>query len=69
MNISYRKIKESKPLAKHDSMKNTNQIKAKYKHKYYPCKILEKGVNTSKVLFIASKYITTVSNKDIRYQY
>ena len=69
LNLSYKKIKENKSLTKHDSMKSMNQIKAKYKNKYYLCKILEKRATTSKVLFIASKYITTVNNKDIQYNY
>ena len=57
---SYQKIEDDKYKDK-----NKNKIMAKYKNKYYSCKILEKNENTSKVLFIASKYKTIVNNKDI----
>ena len=55
---SYQKMKEEKK-------NNRHKIMAKYKNKYYNCKILDKLENKSKVLFIASKYITFVDNKDI----
>lgn len=60
---SYKKLKEEK------NINNLIQIKAKYKNKYYPCKILEKNEFTSKVMFIPSKYVTNVKNSDITYQY
>ena len=64
-NQCYKKLKEEKNKTNRD----LSQTKAKYKNKYYPCKILEKYEHTSKVLFITSKYVTIVNNSDITYQY
>ena len=73
LNLSYKKLNEDdetkQSLVKKDSNKLIHQIKAKYKNKYYLCKILQKNKETSKVLFLASKYITNVKNTDIIYQY
>ena len=63
-NQCYKKLKEE-----NNTKCDLIQTKAKYKNKYYPCKILEKHEHTSKVLFITSKYVTTVNNSDIVYQY
>ena len=63
-NQCYKKLKEE-----NKTNCDLPQTKAKYKNKYYPCKILERYEHTSKVLFITSKYVTTVNNSDITYQY
>ena len=52
-------------ISAEDKKQIQHKIMAKYKNKYYNCKILDKLENKSKVLFVATKYITFVDNKDI----
>ena len=64
--LSYNKLKDDlnidEPL-----INKKKYIKAKYKNKYYNCKILENYGDKSKVLYISSKYISIIDNKDIIY--
>jgi len=54
---------------RHSLLKNQSEIshfiKAKYKGKYYNCRILQKGIEKSKIIFLNCNWKTTVNNKDI----
>ena len=62
-------------ITNHEEYKNllNNQeessyfIKAKWKNKYYNCKIIEKGYTKSKVIFIKSGWTCYIDNKNILY--
>ena len=65
---SYKKMVDddnTNKISAGDKKQIQHKIMAKYKNKYYNCKILHKLENKSKVLFVATKYITFVDNKDI----
>ncbi len=48
---------------------DVNVIKAKYKDRFYPCKILEENYKQSKVMFLNSNYICYVDNENITYSH
>lgn len=63
MNILKKKVNNEKKTLLNNSQNYF--LKAKYKKKYYNCRIIERGNVRSKVIFINCGWICSINNKDI----